>query len=88
MAQKGLQEFYYTPDVGFKTSCHLSTLQSEKLKPGLALRHRLMIHLVAEFVYIKKTAFTTKQKKQSFMMSKEIVLFYLHCCLRVSLRES
>lgn len=31
MAQKGLQEFYYTPDVGFKTSCHLSTLKSEKL---------------------------------------------------------
>lgn len=86
MAQKGLQEFYYTPDVGFKTSCHLSTLQSEKLKPGLALRHRSMIHLVAEFVYIKKTAFTTKQKKQSFMMSKEIVFFYLHCCPDVSLR--
>lgn len=31
MTQKGLQEFYYTPDVGFKTSCHLSTLKSEKL---------------------------------------------------------
>lgn len=31
MAQKGLQEFYYTLDVGFKTSCHLSTLHSEKL---------------------------------------------------------